>query len=410
MVIVGSGFGGLAAAKALKRAPVEVVLVDRTNHHLFQPLLYQVATAALSAADVATAVRTILRDQANATMLMAEVLGVDTMRRELRLRDGPALAYDTLILATGADYAFFGHDEWGEHALTLKTLEDALAIRNRLLCAFEAAERTDDPAERERLLTFAVVGGGPTGVEMAGAIAEMARTTLARDFRRFDPRQARVLLLEAAPRLLGAFPERLSAYAVRALEDLGVEVRTGAAVERIDADGLVVGGQRIAASAVLWCAGVKARPAAAWLQAPAARNGGVVVGPDCAVEGRRDTFVIGDVASHVEDGRPLPGLAPVAKQQGRYVARVIRARLDGATPPGPFRYRDWGSMAVIGRSRAVALLRGLRLKGYLAWLAWSLVHLMLLVDFRSRISVYLTWTWAWFTYGRSARIVTRDGR
>lgn len=385
-----------------------MVLVDRTNHHLFQPLLYQVATAALSAADVATAIRTILRDQANATMLMAEVATVDVGRRELGLSDGAALPYDTLILATGADYAFFGHHEWGEHALTLKTLEDALAIRNRLLRAFEAAERTGDPAERARLLTFAVVGGGPTGVEMAGAIAEMARTTLARDFRRFDPRQARVLLLEAAPRLLGAFPERLSAYAVRALEDLGVEVRAGAAVERIDPEGLVVGGERIAASAVLWCAGVEARPAAAWLQAPAARNGAVVVGPDCAVEGRPEIFVIGDVASHLEDGRPLPGLAPVAKQQGRYVAGVIRARLDGKTPPGPFRYRDWGSMAVIGRSRAVALLRGLRLKGFLAWLAWSLVHLMLLVDFRSRISVYLTWTWAWFTYGRSARIITRN--
>lgn len=407
IVVVGAGFGGLAAVKALKGADADVILIDRTNHHLFQPLLYQVATAALSPADIATASRTLLRNQRNASLLMAEVVGVDTDHRHVQLADGPDQPYDTLILATGAAYSFFGHPEWAEHAAVLKSLDDALSIRARLLAAFERAERSDDPAEIARLTTFVVVGAGPTGVETAGTVAEMTRTTLARDFRRVDPTQARVILFEAGPRVLGAFPEHLSDYAARALAELGVEVRTNTGVDHIDATGLIAGGERIETTSILWSAGVHARPAATWLNASAARNGAVVVDPDCSVPGHPDVFVIGDGASYRQDGQPLPGLAPVAKQQGTWVARLIRARLEGRPVPGPFRYKDWGTMAVIGRSRAVAVLGKVELKGFLAWLAWSLVHLMLLVDFRSRLTVYVNWTWAWFTYGRGARLLTR---
>lgn len=407
VVIVGAGFGGLSAAKALKGADVEVVLIDRTNHHLFQPLLYQVATAALSPADIATAVRTILRGQTNVTMLMGDVTGVDVPGRTVRLQDGNEIVWDWLILATGAAYSFFGHPEWADEAQVLKSLDDALAIRRRLLAAFERAEWADDPEAVRRLTTFVVVGAGPTGVETAGTIAEMARQTLRRDFRRIDPTQARVILFEAGPRVLPNFPEPLSAYAERALEELGVEVRTGTAVEAIF-DGVVrAGGEAIEAGAVLWSAGVEARPAAQWLGAPAARNGGVIVNPDCSVPGAEGVFAIGDVASYVENGKPLPGLAPVAKQQGRWVGQLIRARLEGRPEPKPFRYRDWGTTAVIGRSRAVVVFGGLKLTGFIAWLGWSLVHLMLLIDFRSRLTVYVNWTWAWFTKGRGARLLTR---
>ncbi|KQW82497.1 NAD(P)/FAD-dependent oxidoreductase [Brevundimonas sp. Root1279] len=407
VVIVGAGFGGLAAAKALKHANVDVVLIDRTNHHLFQPLLYQVATAALSPADIATASRTLLRGQANATVLMGEVVAVDAAAKVVRCADGKAIAYDWLILATGAAYSFFGHPEWAQEAQVLKTLDDALDIRARLLGAFERAELSGDPAEARKLTTFVVVGAGPTGVETAGTIAEMARMTLRRDFRRIDPTQARVILFEAGPRVLGAFTEPLSAYAKKALEELGVDVRTDTMVEQIS-DGVVqAGGEIIEAGAVLWSAGVAARPAAAWLGAEAARNGAVVVGPDCAVAGVENVFAIGDVASYAMNGAPLPGLAPVAKQQGDWVGRLIRARLEGRPDPVPFRYKDWGTMAVIGRSRAVAMLGGLRMTGLLAWLAWSMVHLMLLIDFRSRLIVYVNWTWAWFTKGRGARLLTR---
>ncbi|HWQ87482.1 NAD(P)/FAD-dependent oxidoreductase [Brevundimonas sp.] len=407
VVIVGAGFGGLAAARALKGADVEVVLIDRTNHHLFQPLLYQVATAALSPADIATATRTLLRHQSNATLLMGEVTAVDTAARCVRLKDGPDQAYDWLILATGAAYSFFGHPEWAADAQVLKSMEDALDIRSRLLGAFERAELSDDPDAVRRLTTFVIVGAGPTGVETAGTIAEMARQTLRHDFRRIDPTKARVILCEAGPRVLPAFTEPLSAYAERALTELGVEVRTGAMVEAISDGGVIVGGERIEAGVVLWSAGVQARPAAEWLGAPAARNGAVVVGKDCAVAGMDGVFAIGDVASYLQDDRPLPGLAPVARQQGGWVGRLIRARIEGRPEPAPFRYRDWGAMAVIGRSRAVAMLGGLRMTGFVAWLAWSMVHLMLLIDFRSRLTVYVNWTWAWFTKGRGARLLTR---
>jgi NADH dehydrogenase len=408
IVIVGSGFGGLAAAKGLKDVDAEITLVDRTNHHLFQPLLYQVATAALSPADIATASRALLRHQPNIGVLMAEVIGIDKERRLVHLAGGRDLPYDFLVLAIGAAYSFFGHDSWRRYAPTLKTLSDALHIRARLLSAFEKAEECDDPALIKKLLTFVVVGAGPTGVELAGTIAELARSTLARDFKAIDPRSARVILCEAGDRALSAFPQRLSDYAADALHGLGVETRFGATVREIDADGLYVGDTRIEAANVLWCAGTEARPASRWLGLEAARNGAVKVGPDCSAPGWPEIFVIGDVASFAEgSGKALPGLAPVAKQQGKYVARVIRARLAGKPAPGPFRYRNYGTMAIIGRSRAIADFGGFTLTGFPAWLTWSLVHLMLLVDFRSRLTVYVNWSWAWFTYGRGARLLTQ---
>lgn len=405
VVIVGAGFGGLAAARALARTDVDIVLIDRSNHHLFQPLLYQVATAALSPADIAAPVRTRLRRQKNVTVLMAEVEGVEPDARIATLKGGGVQPFDWLVLATGADYSFFGHPEWACCAQVLKTLDDAVAIRRSLLEAFERAERAGFEG-RPGSPTFGVVGGGPTGVEMAGAIAEMARTSLTRDFRRTDPSRARILLFEAGPRILPSFPEPLSDYGRHALETLGVEVVTGAAVSEIDAGGLTAGGRRYDLDAVLWCAGVRARPAATWIGLLPGRGGAAPVEPDCSVQGRPNIFVIGDAASWTRSGRTLPGLAPVAKQQGEYVGAVISNQLCGGRPLGPFVYRDWGAMAVIGRSRAIATFGRISLKGFAAWLAWSLIHLMLLIDFRSRASVYLNWTWAWFTRGRAARLIT----
>ncbi|MDB5420214.1 MAG: FAD-dependent oxidoreductase, partial [Brevundimonas sp.] len=367
---------------------------------------YQVATAALSPADIAVAVRSRLRRQKNVTMLMAEVEGVEPDAGTVKLKGGGSQRFDWLVLATGADYSFFGHPEWAEEAHVLKSLEDAVAIRRSLLEAFERAERSAFEGV-PRSPVFGVVGGGPTGVEMAGAIAEMARTSLAGDFRRTDPACARILLFEAGPRLLPSFPEPLSAYGQRALEALGVEVMTGVGVSGIEPAGLTADGHLYDMDAVLWCAGVQARPAATWLGLSPVRGGAAPVGPDCSVEGRSNVFVIGDAASWTHARAPLPGLAPVAKQQGQYVGAVIRAYLRERPAPGPFVYRDWGSMAVIGRFRAIATFGRVRLKGFPAWLAWSLIHLMLLVDFRSRASVYLNWTWAWFTRGRAARLITR---
>jgi NADH dehydrogenase len=411
IVVVGAGFGGMAAVQRLNGCAADIVLVDRTNHNLFQPLLYQVATAALSPADIATANRVLLRHHRNTRVMMAEVENVDAERRIVHLVDGPDLPYDYLILATGADYSFFGRDSWAQHARVLKTVADALAIRAQLLGAFEQAERGGDPATVRALLTFVIVGAGPTGVELAGTIAELARTTLARDFRSIDPRSARIVLCEAGKRVLPAFPESLSAYTKGALEKLGIEVRLGQAVGEIDAAGLMVGDTRIDTVNILWCAGTEARPAARWLGAEAARNGAIRVKPDCSVPGHPEIFAIGDVAS-LDDasGKPLPGLAAVAKQQGIYVGKLLKARVDaplGGRPDfPPFHYRDLGTMAVIGRSRAIADFGWMRLTGFIAWLAWSLVHLMLLVDFRSRLMVYVNWTWAWFTYGRGARLLT----
>lgn len=407
IVVIGAGFGGMAAVRRLKHAAADITLVDRTNHNLFQPLLYQVATAALSPADIATTNRVLLRHHRNTRVMMAEVVGVDAVQRLVHLADGPDLPYDYLVLATGAAYSFFGHDDWARHARVLKTIDDALAIRAQLLGAFEQAERGGDPATIRAWLTFVIVGAGPTGIELAGTIAELARMTLARDFRNIDPRAARIVLCEAGKRVLPAFPESLSAYTQAALEKLGIEVRLGHAVGEIDATGLMVGDTRIDTVNILWCAGTQARPAARWLGAEAARNGAIRVKPDCSVPGYPEIFAIGDVAS-LDDasGKPLPGLAAVAKQQGIYLGKLLQARIAGRSDFPPFRYRDLGTMAVIGRSRAIADFGWMRLTGFIAWLAWSLVHLMLLVDFRSRLMVYVNWTWAWFTYGRGARLLT----
>jgi NADH:ubiquinone reductase (H+-translocating) len=408
VVIVGAGFGGLCAAKALAKADVRVTVVDRRNHHVFQPLLYQVATAALTPTQIAAPIRTVLRRQQNAAVLLAEVVGVDAERREVQLSGGRALAYDHLILATGARHSYFGRDDWESCAPGLKSLEDALALRRRILLAFERAELAADPAEHDRLLTFVIIGGGPTGVEMAGAIAELARKALLCDFRTINPRQARVVLVEAGPRVLGGFPERLSAYAQAALERLGVEVRLGQAVTGCDSEGIEFGETRIGAGTVVWAAGVMASPAARWLGVAADRAGRAMVAPDLTIPGRPEVSVIGD-AAHVAgpDGRPLPGLAPVAKQQGDYAARAIQERLARRTP-GPFSYRDYGALATVGRRSAVVDLRGLRLTGSPGWLLWSVAHVYYLIGFRNRIGVALDWIWSYLTFERGARLITGD--
>jgi NADH dehydrogenase len=405
VAIVGGGFAGLWAARAMARDDVRITLVDRGNHHLFQPLLYQVATAGLMAPDIAAPLRHILRRQANATVLMGTVVAIDAGARRVRLEDGGTLDYDALLLASGATHAYFGHDEWAPHAPGLKTLDDALHIRRRILSAFERAEAVADPEARRALLTFAIVGGGPTGVELAGTLAEIARHTLASEFRRIDPRSARVLLLEAGPRVLSTFPEALSARAQRHLERLGVEVRTGGAVEAIDAEGLQCAGERIEARTVLWAAGVAASPLGRMLGAPLDRAGRVQVAPDLSVLGRPGVFVAGDLAALTrEDGRPVPGVAPAAKQMGRHAATAIRAHFAGR-PVIPFRYRDYGNLATIGRMAAVVDLGRLRLSGVLAWWFWLLAHAFFLIGFRNRIAVLLDWTWSYWTYQRAARII-----
>jgi NADH:ubiquinone reductase (H+-translocating) len=406
VIVIGAGFGGIAAARNLTGHGAEILLIDRTNHHVFQPLLYQVATAALASSDIAGPVRDMLWKQTDTTVLMGEVTGIDTTRRVVTVRDTGEYPFDYLVVATGADYSWFGHEAWAEHALVLKSLEDAARIRHRLLSAFERAESRTDPAEVARLLTFVVVGGGPTGVELAGSIAELAGSALARDFRNIRPGDARVILCEAGPRVLAGFPEGLSAYTARALASLGVDVRVNTPVNAIDKAGVTAGGATIPSAGVFWCAGTAARPAAAWLGVAAARNGAVEIRPDCSVPAQPAIFVIGDVSFLAEqDGKPLPGLAAVAEQQGEYVGRLIAGRLAGRPEPPPFRYRDRGTLAVIGRSRAVAVVGKVRLTGYPAWLFWSLVHLFLLAGFRNRLAVYLNWSWAWFTYGRGARII-----
>lgn len=403
VVILGGGFGGLAAARGLRRSKVRVTLVDRTNHHVFQPLLYQVATAALSAPDIAAPIRRLVRSQSNTTVLMAEVLSIDPAERRVMI-DGGSLAYDYLIVATGMTHAYFGHDEWARHSLALKTLGEALAIRGAILRAFEEAEREPDPERRREDITFAVIGGGPTGVELAGAVAEIARRTLARDFRNFDPKRSRVVLIEAGPRILASFDPQLSETARLALLDLGVEIRSDTKVTALE-EGLVrTESGEIRAHTILWAAGVKASPLTVCLGAELDRAGRVKVEDDLRVPGRPEIFVLGDLIAKQQDGKWLPGVAQVGMQSGAHAAINIERAIRGE-PGLPFRYNDKGSMATIGRAKAIAEIGAARFSGLFAWLLWLFVHVMFLVDFRSRIAVLLEWAWAYFTWARSSRVI-----
>jgi len=405
MVIIGAGFGGLSAAKALAKAPFDVTVIDRHNYHLFQPLLYQVATAGLSPADIASPIRSILRSQSNANVVLARVSAVDLRRRKV-IAEERRIPFDHLVVATGAQHAYFGHDDWAACAPGLKTIDDATYLRRRILLAFEKAETEVDADERRRLLNFVVVGGGPTGVEMAGAIVELAQRALASDFRQIDPRCARIILVEAAPRLLTPFDPSLSATAKRSLERLGVEVRLGAAVTACDCSSVSIADERIETRTIIWAAGVMASPAGAWLGAQTDRAGRVKVNPDLSLPGHPDVFVIGD-AAHLPDadGNPLPGVAPVAKQQGEYVARLLMARPRGETV-APFRYRDFGSLATIGRKRAIVQVGKLKLSGLVAWLIWSVAHIYFLIGFRNRLVVAMNWAWSYVTFQRGTRLIT----
>jgi NADH:quinone reductase (non-electrogenic) len=405
VVIVGAGFGGITAAKALSGAPFSVTVVDRHNYHLFQPLLYQVATAGLSPADIAAPIRGILRGDGNCSVQLAKVTGIDTEKQTV-MTDRCQIHYDHLIIATGARHAYFGHDEWEEVAPGLKKIDDATQIRRQILIAFERAETETDPEERSRLLTFVIVGGGATGVEMAGAIAELARKALAADFRAIDPRDARIVLVEAGARILASFAPSLSDYAKGALETLGVEVVLNRAVTECDSAGVVLGGERIESRTVIWAAGVRASPAGKWLDAETDGAGRVIVNPDLTVPGHPEIFVIGDTAQvKGENGSPLPGVATVAKQEGEYVAKALQLRAHGKPVP-PFRYRDPGSLATIGRSRAVAEIKGLKFTGFPAWVLWSLVHIYFLIGFRRRIFVALSWAWSYLSFERGTRLIT----
>jgi NADH:ubiquinone reductase (H+-translocating) len=408
VVIIGAGFGGLTAAKALAKAPVHVTLIDRRNHHLFQPLLYQVATAGLAPTQIATPIRAILRKQRNTDVALGKVEGVDLGTKQVIVGER-RVPFDFLIVATGARHSYFGHDDWERFAPGLKTLEDATEQRKRILLAFERAELEPDPAERERLTTFVVIGGGPTGVETAGAIAELAKKALARDYRIIDPKSARIILVEAASRVLGAFPDDLSEDARRSLEKLGVEVRLGAAVTAVDADGVTVGGERIQSRCVIWAAGVQSSPAARWLNIAADHAGRAIIGDDLRMPGRDDIFVIGDCAVvDGANGKPLPGVAPVAKQQGAYAAKAIIAHLKGQPLDEPFRYLDFGNLATVGRKAAIADFRGFHLKGFIGWLVWSAAHIYFLIGFRNRAAVALDWIWSYLTFERGARLITGD--
>jgi NADH dehydrogenase len=403
VVIIGGGFGGLQAARALGKAPVRVTVIDRTNHHLFQPLLYQVATAALSPADISAPIRHVLRRQKNTQVLLAEVSGLAVSEKRVLL-GGRSIAYDYLVIATGASQNYFGHPEWERWAPGLKSLEDATYLRRRILQAFEIAEMESDPDRQRALLTFVLVGAGPTGVEMAGAIAELAHQALASDFRHINPHSTRIILVEAAPRILASFPEELASKARKALNRLGVEVRTSAPVEAIDEHGVVIGGSYLPAGTVIWTAGVTASPAGRWLNAETDRMGRVKVNPDLSVPGHPEIFVIGDTACVEDGGKPLPALAPVAIQQGRYVASAIRQRLAGMTA-APFHYVNKGSLATVGRAWGLLEIGRLRLTGFPAWVLWLTVHIFYLIGFRNRLIVLFQWAWAYLTFQRGARLI-----
>ncbi|POR55513.1 NAD(P)/FAD-dependent oxidoreductase [Bosea psychrotolerans] len=408
VVIVGAGFGGLEAARDLAGAPVRMTVIDRRNHHLFQPLLYQVAVASLATSEIAWPIRALLHRHKNVTTLLGSVVGVNIREKEVLLDGEPSIAFDTLILATGARHAYFGHDEWEPHAPGLKTLEDATKIRRRILSAFEQAEWETDEARRATFLTFVIIGAGPTGVELAGTIAELARDTLRSDFRNFDTHSARVVLIEAGPRILSGFSEDLSAYAHQALTRLGVEIRLGHAVSKCGEDGVELGDEFLPARTILWAAGVAASPAADWLNAPADRAGRVLVEDDLTVPGHPHIFVIGDTA-HVAaaDGKLVPGVAPAAKQEGRYVAAMIKARLsDGSVPP-PFHYKNAGNLATIGKRAAIVDFGWIKLKGRFAWWMWGIAHIFFLIGLRNRLAVALSWLWIYISGQRSARLITQ---
>lgn len=401
VVIIGAGFGGLTAARALRSAPVRLTVIDRTNHHLFQPLLYQVATAGLSPADIAAPIRSVLRKQSNTEVLLADVTGVESSH--VLLLDGRKIPYHYLIIATGSRDNYFGHPEWENFAPGLKSIADATAIRRRILLAFELAESEPDAEKRKALMTFVLVGAGPTGVEMAGAIAELAHVALAEDFRRIDPRSARIVLIEGAPRILLTFPEDLAAAAHRELEKHGVEVRVDSKVEQIDATGVFAGGERIHSSTVIWTAGVQASPAAEWLSAESDRAGRVIVTPGLTIPNRPNIYVIGDTAA--VQAQHLPGVAPVAMQQARYAAWSIICNVNGYPEPGPFKYHDKGNLATVGRSFAILHRSALKMHGFAAWVAWLLVHIYFLIGFRNRLAVMFDWAWAYITFQRGARLI-----
>jgi len=405
VVIVGAGFGGLRAARALRNAPVQVTVIDRQNHHLFQPLLYWVATAGLSPADICSPIRGILRNQKNAEVFMEEVTGVDVQEQRVLMGER-SVPYDYLVLATGAHDNYFGHLEWEKFAPGLKTIEDARALRREILLAFEAAEIETDPEKVKALLTFVLVGAGPTGVEMAGAIAELAHKALASDFRHIDTRMTRIILIEAGPRILAAFSESLAQKTQKKLISMGVEVRTGTPVTDLDEHGVVIDGEHINASTIIWGAGVSASSAGKWLGAEVDRAGRVEVSSDLSVPGHPNVFVIGDTASTIQNEKPLPGVAQVAMQGGRYVASVITHRVTGKELNKPFHYRDKGNLATVGRSYAIIDIGNIRLTGFFAWLMWLAVHIYFLIGFRNRLIAIFQWAWTYFTYSRGARLIT----
>jgi NADH:quinone reductase (non-electrogenic) len=408
VVIVGAGFGGLAAAQELAGADVKITIIDQRNHHLFQPLLYQVGTAVLATSEIAWPIRHLVRQRKEITTLLGEVTGVDVPNRRVLLDDGGVVAYDSLVLATGARHAYFGHDEWEPHAPGLKTLEDATAIRRRILLSFERAERETDPDARAALLTFVIVGGGPTGVELAGAIAELAHQNLPEDYRHIDTRKARVVLIEAGPRILPSFTEDLSAYAHASLQRQGVEIQLGQAVRDCSADGVIYGDRPLAAKVILWAAGVRASSAAAWVGLPADAAGRAKVQPDLTAAGHPEIFVIGDTATiSAWHGNPVPGIAPAAKQQGVHVARTIAKRLGGDTAARNFRYKHSGSLATIGKRAAVIDFGAVKVRGWLAWWLWGLAHIYFLIGLRNRLAVALSWLWIYFTGNRSACLITQ---